>query len=144
MENIHNFCVFYNSRKKMPQNRGPVPRSFYNLAQAVRLPARPSAAGRVSFYSIGATEPEVFLSEAIAAGCGLLKNSVCMLDSPIFHVRPRELPRPAPTQPATPSFWWSNAFFCARMSRARWNQGCQMVYFQTKNTNLGKFWSDLQ
>jgi hypothetical protein len=23
------------------------------------------------------------------------------------------------------------------------NQGCQMVYFQTKNTNLGKFWRAL-
>jgi hypothetical protein len=24
------------------------------------------------------------------------------------------------------------------------NQGCQMVYFQTKNPNLGKFWMDLE
>jgi hypothetical protein len=24
------------------------------------------------------------------------------------------------------------------------HQGCQMVYFQTKNPNLGKFWSVLQ
>jgi hypothetical protein len=24
-----------------------------------------------------------------------------------------------------------------------WYQGCQMVCFQTKNTNLGKFWRDL-
>jgi hypothetical protein len=24
------------------------------------------------------------------------------------------------------------------------SQGCQMVYFQTKNTNLGKFWRALQ
>jgi hypothetical protein len=24
------------------------------------------------------------------------------------------------------------------------NQGCQMVYFQTKNPNLGKFWSVFQ
>jgi tRNA(Met) C34 N-acetyltransferase TmcA len=24
--------------------------------------------------------------------------------------------------------------------RIYWNQGCQMVYFQTKNPNLGKFW----
>jgi hypothetical protein len=23
-------------------------------------------------------------------------------------------------------------------------QGCQMAYFQAKNPNLGKFWSDLQ
>jgi hypothetical protein len=24
------------------------------------------------------------------------------------------------------------------------NQGCQMVYFQTKNPNLGKFWMALE
>jgi hypothetical protein len=33
------------------------------------------------------------------------------------------------------TFWISNA--C-------WNQGCQMVCFQTKNPNLGKFWRVLQ
>jgi hypothetical protein len=27
--------------------------------------------------------------------------------------------------------------------KKRRNQGCQMVYFQTKNPNLGKYWSDL-
>jgi hypothetical protein len=25
-----------------------------------------------------------------------------------------------------------------------WRQGCQMVYFQNKNSNLGKFWKVLQ
>jgi hypothetical protein len=28
--------------------------------------------------------------------------------------------------------------------KARSDQGCQMVYFQTKNTNLGKFWRVLK
>jgi hypothetical protein len=42
----------------------------------------------------------------------------------------RHLPGPAlPAQPATP-IWRSK-------------QGCQMVYFQTKNPTLGKFWRAL-
>jgi hypothetical protein len=32
---------------------------------------------------------------------------------------------------------WTNFFFTE-------NQGCQMIYFQTKNPNLGKFWRVLQ
>jgi hypothetical protein len=31
---------------------------------------------------------------------------------------------------------------CSQLSGAK--QGCQMVYFQTKNPNLGKFWRVLQ
>jgi hypothetical protein len=30
------------------------------------------------------------------------------------------------------------------ISRSIQEQGCQMVYFQTKNTNLGKFWRALE
>jgi hypothetical protein len=33
-----------------------------------------------------------------------------------------------------------------KVSPAKWmriGQGCQMVYFQTKNINLGKFWRDV-
>jgi hypothetical protein len=30
------------------------------------------------------------------------------------------------------------------MNPTRFDQGCQMVYFQTKNPDLGKFWRALQ
>jgi hypothetical protein len=43
------------------------------------------------------------------------------------------------------NFWWK---FAAKQLSAAWNvtrgQCCQMVYFQTQNANLGKFWSALQ
>jgi Leu/Phe-tRNA-protein transferase len=31
-----------------------------------------------------------------------------------------------------------------RLVERRFNQGCQMVYFQTKNPNLEKFWSAMK
>jgi hypothetical protein len=37
-----------------------------------------------------------------------------------------------------PTFSNDHNFFCVD------NQGCQMVFFQTKNTNLGTFWRVLQ
>jgi hypothetical protein len=37
---------------------------------------------------------------------------------------------------------FARVFIAIRFGRSR-QQGCQMVSFQTKNTNLGKFWSAL-
>jgi hypothetical protein len=37
----------------------------------------------------------------------------------------------------------SGAAEVGRIMRMRSHKGCQMVYFQTKNPNLGKFWRAL-
>jgi hypothetical protein len=56
-----------------------------------------------------------------------------------------------PCEIFSPSRFWMNGslgmskiYFTLRNAIGRWKQGCQMVYFRTRNTNLGKFRRVLQ
>jgi hypothetical protein len=68
----------------------------------------------------------------IFSGFGILFQEKSGNPGPLFHSRPPWYIEPMPDE---------RPLFCFRRlnNPAGYIQGCQMVYFQTKNPNLGKF-----
>jgi hypothetical protein len=64
--------------------------------------------------------------------------------SPLWYVAPRNLAtlvlKNWPMLAATGHWTWAPTQEAIHTSRLPWRQSCQMLYFQTKNCNWGKFW----